>query len=492
MRLHSVFILLAALALAACERPERFVESGSVDLWPTDTVKFDTIFATLASPTQRVYLYNTTGKALRIRRVALRGTASSPFRLTLDGVAGQEHRNIELARGDSLIAFLTARTDTRTGDHDLADEFIVETENGTTSRPVVAHVFDAYVLQSPSPELVRRLGCDTTFTRDKPIVIDGPVGVAEGCTLTIEAGTRLYFTSLRSNRFGFYTSLLQVEGTLRVNEQGGDTVVFSNARLTKAYRAAPGQWGGVFFTRTSQGSVVRRALIENASIGLRVDSIVGGGSLEPRLTVYDTEIRNMANFAILAVGAAQFDVQGSEPPSLRAWNVLAYNTGQSVVGVAYGGHCEFYHCTFYNPRTIGGARSEPCLGVNNFLRGEGGRVQTYPTRLVLVNSIAWGTGREELGLSLAAGSPVAANLSHNLLRTERAATDLPPGTGNRLNDDPQLRNPRARDFGLGAESPARGLGLPLDQLPRLPGVERDFAGQPRTNPPDAGAFQHRP
>lgn len=483
---HLLTLLLGLLALAACERPENFVEAGSVDLWPADTVKFDTIFTTLPSPTQRVYLYNTTGKPLRIRRVGVRGGAESPFRLTVDGVAGQWHDNVELAKGDSLIAFLTVRTDTRRGDHELTDDFVVETENGTTSRLIYAQVLDAYVIRSSSYDSVLTLPCDTTFTRDKPIIIDGPVGVAKGCTLTVEAGARLYFTSARSTRYGLYTSLLQVEGTLRVNEAGGDTVVFTNARLTKAYRAAAGQWGGVILTSSSRGNLIRRALIENASIGVRVDSVMRPSDQQPRLTIFDTELRNMANFALLGIGASDFDP--TTQPSIRGWNLLAHNTGQSVLGLAYGGNYEFYHCTFYNPRSIGGGKSEPALGVNNFLRGSSG-VLTYPTRLVLVNSVIWGTGKEELGFNFASGPRVETLFSHNLARTELAETDLPPGGGNRLNQDPQFKDPRKGDFGLGASSAARGLGLPFGQLPALVELRTDFAGRSRQDPPDAGCLE---
>jgi len=487
-----LLLMLAAVGLfAACERPENFQTGGSVDLWPTDTVKFDTLFTTLPSPTERVYLTNTTGKPLRIGRIAVRSGESSPFRLIVDGIESQEHRDIEIAKGDSLIFFLTVLTDTRDGDHTLTDDLVIDLDNGTTSRLIFAHVLDAYLLKGGTLDTVRTLGCDTTFTNDKPIVIDGPVSVKEGCTLTIEAGTSIFFTSARDNRFGF-TSLIQVNGTLRVNEQGGDTVRFSSARLDKDYRKSAGQWQGIILSPKSRNNLIRRALIENGSIGVRVDSLTHSGEVNPKLTIYDTEIRNQSNFAILGVGASDYDP--GAPPMIRGWNLMLHNTGQSVFGMAYGGNYELYHSTLFNSRQIGGPQSEPALGANNFLRN-GGEVSTYTLRLILVNNLIWGAGEEEFALNIATGPRFEANISNNLLRSSQWNNDNLPGTGNLLNIDPLLGNARQRDFLLREGSPCIDAGLPLAQLPQLgiPGLSVDFAGLSRGDgKPDVGCLEYRP
>jgi hypothetical protein len=448
-------ILLLMGLLAACERPENFSTSGEVDA-SRDSVRFDTLFTTQQSPTQRLLLYNRSGGALRISAIYVGGGQQSPFRLILNGVEAQRHEQIELGRGDSLYCFFRTRITTREQDEDVTDVLRIETDGRVEEVVLYAHVLDAYLISDSV------LACNSTLPTDKPIVVDGYMRVAEGCELTIPAGARLFFTARQDENFNF-TSQIQVLGKLSIQGTPQSRVQMSNFRLGRTFdvdwQETAGLWGGIHFTRLSQGSVVQNLLLKNASIGIRVDSIPNSNS-EPKVRLRNVELRNFSNFAILGLGASS---SSSSQPSILAENVLAYNAGQSVVGLFFGGLYAFNNCTLADYDQVSSG-NQPAVALSNFLSGQDGSGQavntSFPTEVVFSNTVIWGSKTTEFGVDFRNfGGPLPV-LSFEYCLLKADVFEAGSGT-NQFNQDPLFQAPRNRLFAPLAGSPLINAGSPL-------------------------------
>ncbi|MCS7086986.1 MAG: hypothetical protein NZ534_13010, partial [Bacteroidia bacterium] len=309
---------------ASCRRPRDFDANGELAFSPRDSVKFDTIFSGVPSPTARLYIYNRSSRGLRIKRLYVEGGESSPFRLTLDALAGQSHSDYELARGDSLYAFFTFQK-TVQRDEDVSDRFVVELENVVYRIVLYARTLDARLYRNDTVE------CNTVMPNDKPVVVDGLLHVPKGCTLTIPAGTKLYFTARRDSRFNF-TSGIDVHGTLLVEGAKGAEALMTNFRLKDTYQELAGQWYGLIFRPSSRGNRIKHALIKNGSIGVRVDSTAVDD--HAKVLIEQTEIRNMAGYCIYAVG---YSPDTGRAPGVAAVNCVFARAGESVVATVLGG-----------------------------------------------------------------------------------------------------------------------------------------------------------
>ncbi len=486
--MKSLFFCVGAVAVvlwvASCRRPRDFGTEGELVFSPRDSVKFDTIFSGLPSPTQRLYIYNRSGKGLRIKRVYVEGGESSPFRLTLDAVAGQTHADYELAKDDSLYAFFTFQKEV-VRDEDVTDRLVVELDNVVYRIALFARTLDARFFRFDTVD------CNAVLPNDKPIVIDGPLYVPEGCTLTIPAGTRLFFTARRDARFNFI-SRLQVEGTLLVEGAKGAEVLMTNFRINERYQELAGQWYGLIFSPTSQGNRVKHALIKNGTIGVRVDSI--STAVRAKVTLEQTDIRNMASHCLYAVG---YSPDTGRAPGVAAVNCVFSRAGESVAAMALGGWYEFLNCTFYNDNEVSVQHGLTVSAGNAWeYKNEAGETirENFPLRLVLLNSIVWGVKDWSFAYSLADfgnPQPTSILLFRNIFKAKRESSpelfDALESAGNLMNRDPQFENVFKRDFRIRSTSPAR------DAAEALFAPFYDFNLEPRPfgPQPDIGAYEYR-
>lgn len=82
---------------------------------------------------------------------------------------------------------------------------------------------------------------DFTFDAATAWLLDGPVTVTNGATLTIEPGTRIY------GRLGNFVSLLSIQPGARLEAQGTEMapIVFSSEQVLRGLSPTPGDWGGL-------------------------------------------------------------------------------------------------------------------------------------------------------------------------------------------------------------------------------------------------------
>jgi len=484
MRLTSiiwvVLILGLALGSTACTDEPDFEESGSLR-FSRDTVRFDTLFQNRNSPTQRLRVFNSTGGPVRISEIRLAGGEGSVFSLEVDGVQGNIQRDYELREEDSLYVFLRANADAE-GNHRLIQEELLFRIGDQVQRvPIELQILNAYLYQDTV------LPCDYTFPADTLIVVDGQVIVEEGCRCNILPGTEMYFTSTRNAETGQARSGLFVFGRLLVTGTSGAPILFTNARFGEAYSASPGDWNGIRFFPTSGqtgSNIIDHAVIENATIGIEVDSIA-----TPTLTklqLSNTVIQHMGGYGILGLGFAPgYDTTFA--PMIDGRNLLVYNCALNSAACAIGGGYSFQHCTFAEYGWQAGHDGPALLFTNTFrFTDDNGQeaVEPFPGYISVVNSVVAGNRREEFGLDLIPGALGAVGVSNSLLITE----NFTAGNGNVLNVSPGFReqfNFPMLDFRPAEDSPLRGAGLP-----NIAPVN-DLAGLPRDpDTPDIGAYNY--
>lgn len=451
------------LSITACRKPYNFKESGSLS-FSTDSVKFDTIFTTLPSPTRRLIFRNTSGNHLRIQNISLQNGASSDFRLIINGDETQSVSGFELAKGDSAYIFISFASGLK--DALSTDRLMFQTADQTQSVVLAAYIRDAWFLQDTFT------ACDTTFTSDKAIVVDGPLFVPEGCTLTLQPGTHLYFTARKDETFT-PASYLIVAGTLKISGTPTQPVILEGNRLDEDYAERGGQWLGVYFTKTSTGSEIRNAVIKNAIFGIRTDSLALNNT--PKVHVTQTWIRNMEYFGIWMVGFAS---PGDEVPVVQAENVLVSNCAKQALRVDGGGIADFKHCTMasYN---FDFNRKDPLIFLNNY-----GTQFAYPLKVRFYNSVIHGTEKSEVKLDDAGiAGAFTVLFDHCLLRQE----DNLPGSNNIYSTEPGFVDARNRDYKLTASSPLIDKGSNLS-------IFTDLANEirPRLNGYDIGCYEYQP
>jgi hypothetical protein len=455
--------LYALISVTACRKPFSFSETGELS-FSTDSVKFDTIFTTLPSPTRRLVFRNQSNNHLKISSIELASGAASDFQLIINGDATNTLRDFELAKGDSAYIFVSFKSPVR--DAYAADRILFKTKDKVQSVVVSAYVRDAYFLADTF------IACDTTFTSDKAIVVDGPLFVPEGCTLTMQPGTHLYFTSRKGADFN-PASYLIVSGTLKIQGTFENPVILQGNRLDPDYAERGGQWFGVYLTRYAQNCEIRHAQIKNAVFGVRTDSI--SISSAPKLRLIQTEIRNMEYYGIWMVG---FAAPVSTAQVISAENVLVANCAKQALRVNGGGQAEFKHCTFAS-FNFNFNRKEPLVFLNNF-----GQTFAYPLDVKFSNSVIYGQQESEL-LFEDAGIPQAFSVwfDHCLLKHN----DVVPGEQNIFNEDPLFLDPRLYDFRPASGSPLIDKGMNL-------GIFVDLNNNPRPvgNGYDIGSYEFNP
>lgn len=313
----------------------------------TDTVLFDTVFTTVGSTTQRFVIRNQHDKAISISKIMLAGGQASNFRINIDGLSGIEFENIEIPANDSLFAFAEVTLDPNDQNTPLVvtDSVVFITNGNVQDVDLVAWGQDAYFYGQVGGGV---LVCDHVFNNDKPHVVYGFVVVDTNCTLTINAGTQLYFHA---------NSGIAVEkgGSLIVNGTVNEPVVFQGDRLEEVYDDVPGQWFAIWIRSGSNGSNINHALIKNATAGVYVTaSIPEPPDANTGLIIRNSYIQNASGFGLITLGGW-----------VQSYNTVYGSAGNFSAGLTTGGNYDFRHCTFANYYKYGN-RQTPALYISNY------------------------------------------------------------------------------------------------------------------------------
>lgn len=321
-----LYTFLILLTFSACLDDEEFTKSPEAALtFKRDTINLGLALADQPTGTDTFKIYNYNKEAIRISRIWLDGGAESAFRPNVDGqyLDGGEARDFEILGKDSLVAFIFVKVP----DADSDDSVRVEDRiNFLTEGGRLQHLQLLAYSQSVVPLKGVVLNRDTTFSSPRPYQILDSLVVAEGATLRLTAGTRLYFHT---------GAELIVRGTLVSEGTPANNVVLRGDRVDNMlsqipYDRIPNQWGGVHFAASSYGNVLRYTDVHGGAYGVRIDSC------------------DMSRETLLLDGSVVHNVTGhaieSRHARLRAVNSQITNAGANCLDLS-GGHYYFVHCT---------------------------------------------------------------------------------------------------------------------------------------------------
>lgn len=370
-----VILVLIIILFANCKKDVFEDMQGASIAFSNDTVIFDTTFHSVGTPTKTLKVYNRNNFDVTTS-ITLQGINEGNFRMNVDGVPTNSMTNIEILANDSIFIFLEVTPNQNiTNEFLLTTKLIFTTGNNTQEVDLVAPGKNAYFhllhdnlfFDGTDTVIIKyySISNNTTWESDLPHVIYGDVVVEPGATLTIEAGSKIYFHA----NSGIYignpllvnaNSIPANNGTLLINGVKENEVIFQGDRLGESYKNIPGQWGSIYFVPGSNSNKVEYAIIRNGTIGLRADSVIGNDNV---VTINNTIIENMSSIGILGQGS-RFKVK----------NTLIKNCGQYIIACNIGGDYEFKHCTFVNYWNWN-HRNTPSILLNNYYEDISGNIR---------------------------------------------------------------------------------------------------------------------
>lgn len=449
------------LLLAGCNRDDISFESPTQQLrFSTDTVFCDTVYNQMRSETYAVKVYNREDKDVLIPRIALEGGSGSLYRINVDGKVGTSFENVALRRKDSLYVFVEIAPIANAPEAIAEDKVVFNTPAGEQKVTLFSVVQDAeYFIKSDSnPNIISE---NTTWTKDKVKVIFGDLTVAEGKTLTMEKGTKVYFRKNSGMNFA-KNSILDVKGAL------GDEVIFRGDRSDTKYDTLPANWNGIKMAEETQLKMNYARLF--------------GGNVGLQLKKNTAEINNSIIHTFQNVG-----IYGIHS-NLTMNNVVMNNCGETDIAIAGSGNYNLNYCTIANYWDLNSSMSAMGIFASNVWENEDGDLESGNVVLRVNNSIVYGDMLDMISFTNNPnGTPIDARFDHSLLKLSTTIAFTPIGNNIIRNEDPKFQNYFTQKMNLRvkADSPAKGKGNASYNA----FTQSDIVGNPRGTQPTIGAYQ---
>lgn len=385
MRVQTSFALLFIAGLfllgsAACKK-EQYLTSGGELKFSRDTIDFDTVFTQYASFTISVKLFNPQNQKVNISSIRLANGNASFFHLNINGEAGNEANNVELAANDSLYIFATVKVDPTNEDNPfIITDNLVATLNGRDfSIPLFAYGQNAHYITDSI------ISQNSAWLTDKPYVILHSALVGAGATLTLPPGCRVYMHS---------DSRLYVQGKLIANGTKQDSIIFQGDRLDRDYfgnEGYPGEWGGIYFDSSSTGSQMSWVVIKNCGnnsgggLPFAIE-VYGKPGISNQLTMSNTIIENSIGYGLLSFNG-----------NVKAENSLIHLCGAQALALFQGGNYQFNNCDFiiYNPPKLA-HNDNPTVAVLNYFAISETQYIAADMNVDFKNCVVYGSLQNEL------------------------------------------------------------------------------------------------
>ena len=229
-KLSILFFLSVVMIMTACSDDDTFTTSRSNLLsFSTDTLRLDTTFSNVPTSTKIFWVYNKSGDGLRLTNVRLTQGNQTGFRVNVDGVElsaanGYQVRDLEVRNKDSIQVFveMTSPFNNAATPQEVVDNLLFTLESGVQQKVNLrVYSWDAELVKG------RKITSNTTLTSTKPLVFQDTLKVEAGATLTIPAGTTVYFSQ---------KAALDVYGTLRCEGTADNPVTLRGDRLDKMFK----------------------------------------------------------------------------------------------------------------------------------------------------------------------------------------------------------------------------------------------------------------
>jgi len=492
----SFLICVALITVSSCRKDFSAIPNFGTLKFSKDTIFLDTVFTNIGSATYNLKVYNRGNNAITIPRIGLENGTSSNYRLNVDGIPGKEFNNIDILAEDSIFVFVETTIDASSITNPLyTDRILFDT--GTNQQDVdlvtlvqdanfifpgkdpISMKIDSLTLDGQATTIKGRFLEDTelTINNTKPTVIYGYAAVSANKTLTINAGSQIYF----HDNSGL---IIDKDATLRVNGTISEKVTFQGDRLENSFSKIPGQWGTIWMRAGSKNNEIKHAQIRNGIIGILIDSISSNNS--PTLKLENSEIYNNSNFGILA-----------RETNIKAHNIVIGSAGQASLAATIGGTYNFTHATFANFWN-NGIRQLPAVLINNFFifLDDNGNEITVAKDLQaanFTNCIFEGNTNIEFLIDKVDGSLFNYNIRNCLISFNDINNTFIGNLemdfsninyqNNIINGFSDFRNSQNEDFIIGEESAAiqKAITTPF---------ALDILGVDRKNSPAIGAYQN--
>ncbi|MFT4061984.1 MAG: right-handed parallel beta-helix repeat-containing protein [Edaphocola sp.] len=483
-RLSVAGLTMVLIWLGSCSKNSLLTSGGEVS-FSVDTLMFDTVFTAQGSATRSVKIFNKQNQKIKLSSIGLRKGANSAYRLNVNGTAGTEIDDVEIAANDSVWVFAAVTIDpTDENNPFVEDDDLVATLNGQEfSLPFIAFGQNAHYIVDST------LSTQTWLT-DKPYVIVRNALVDEGQTLTIPAGVRVYVHQ---------DSRLYVLGTLKIEGTKEDSVIFQGDRLDPLvwigdYIDIPGQWGGLYFFQQSHDNEINYAVFKNggaatvfpneeqatvlgATIQIDPDTILNG---TPKLKMTNSVIYSSQGYGILGFNS-----------SLTAENCRITECGGENVMFFEGGNYKLYDCTI---GTYGGEylshTENLSLAILNYYPTSQTTYTSNDLTAEITNCIIYGSLENEVYIDKKEDNSATVILSYCLLKSTEGIGSFVTQLNNIFNQDPQYVDYGKNDYHLQSTSPAIGMGIAAGTL------TTDFDGVSRpaspATAPAIGCYEYKP
>lgn len=475
IRVSLLFCLLTLLAFTACQDDEDFSQS-TTDLltFSTDTVRMDTVFSTVPTSTRSFWVYNRSGRSIRCTNVRLESGNQVGFRVNVDGAylspeAGYQANDIEVRKNDSIRVFVELTSSRNFGDAPrlIEDNLVFILESGARQKVNLnAFSWDATIARN------LKIENDTTLdATSRPFVVYGGIEVGENATLTIAAGSTIYFHDAAG---------INVHGRLVCAGEAGNEVTLRGDRLDNMFDYLPynyvsGQWAGLHLYESSYDNQISYTDIHSSYDGLVADS----ADVERlKLTLEHSTIHNCQGHALSVTNA--YVVVNNCQLSNTLGNCLLLDGGRMTVN----------NCTL--------AQFYPF----DSSRGSALRVQSTKTPVwdfACLNTLITGYGSDEMSIERVEDHKEECNFTfdHCIIRTPRLETEDSLRFTNVIFEDASDTAQAARkhfllidednlryDFHLAATSAAINAADSITALPT------DRMGLRRDDHPDIGAYEY--
>ena len=461
MKAVNLTLICCSLVLFFSCRKESFITSPDARVTITaDTLKYDTVFASVGSVTQVFKIINENNQKLRLSSVKLMGGNGSAYKMNVDGFAETEVHNLEIEANDSMYVFVQVNVDPNAVNLPFVIRDSIQISYNGNDRLVQLEAWgqNAHFFRD------KEITANETWTNDLPYVILGYLYVHENTKLTIEKGCRIFVHA---------TAPVIIDGSLQVNglKDSIDRVYFNGDRLDDPYKDFPASWPGIYFTSLSKDNVFDYAVIKNSYQSIAVED--PSPNANPKVTLNQCVIDNSYDAGIVSVNS-----------SIKATNCLISNCGLNIALIK-GGTYEFTHCTVASYSNSYIQHKDPVLTVTNY----DGSNNTADLNALFRNCIFWGESgivENEVVVGKNGSNPFTVNFDHNLWKVESAPAGI---TVNQMitNEAPLFDSidisRRYFNFHLRNSSPAIDNGTTTGVLIDLDGNIRPV------NLPDLGCFE---
>lgn len=292
------------------------------------------------------------------------GGPVSVYKMNVDGTPTTELNNIDIEGNDSLYVFVQVNINPGAAGLPfiVRDSILINYNGNNRYVQLQAYGQNANFLRN------QKITGNVTWTNTLPYVILNKLVVDTTATLTISAGTKIYFHA---------DAPMLVDGKLIVNGTKTDPVVFRGDRLDPEYKDLPAGWPGIYFRTTSKDNVIKFAQIRNAYQAVVVQDAPVNAN--PKLRLSQCIIDNAYDAGIFGIAT-----------SIYADNCLISNCGSNVLLILGGDH-QFVHCTVASYSNFYINHANPVMLVTNYA-SQGNQTFVANLNAVFRNCIFWGEG----------------------------------------------------------------------------------------------------